>query len=366
MRIRRLFIILIVAIVLMIVLANFARQAAVSASLVDTENIIIQGDYDLNQSVTDDLVVVAERIMLQPDSLISGDAALVGGDILLNGAVGGDLTALAESLHLGPTTSINGNALLLVSDVTLDGQIDGEVNLRGETVTIGPEARLGTEVYVCAEEIIDQRADAVPLRPCQESALMDAMDSLHTLQNLGGRGAPLAILLSFFSSLGLSGLAILSVAIFPRHVSHIEEAIRANATSVGTVGFMLILLLAGLGFTLLLVIAALPLLAIILLPVYLFVALVFLGMTLAGWVTVSLIIGDLLVARLGRTPLPPLVMAAFGSLAMVLGLHVLLLNPITRWVALVILLILCSIGLGAALITRIGTRPVYRSYLVQG
>lgn len=366
MRIRRLLIILTAATMLLIILANLARQALVSAALVDTDHIIVEDDYTLAQSVAEDVVVLAERIHLQRGSRIEGDAALVGSTVLLDGVVAGDVTVVAERLEVGATTHISGNALLLVAEVVLDGRIDGEINLRGEKVTIGAAARLNTNVFVCATEMIDQRADASPLRPCQDSALMSVLESLHRLQDFGGRGMVFAVLLSLFGSLGVSGLSVLSVAIFPRHISHIEEAIRANPSRVGTVGFMLLMLLAGVGFTLLLVIATLPLLGVVLLPLYLLVGLVFLGMGLAGWVTVSLIIGDLLVSRFGRSPLPPLVIAGVGSGIMVLLLHGLLLHPVTQLVALVVVLFLGSIGLGAALVTRVGTRSVYRSYLVQG
>jgi hypothetical protein len=98
----------------------------------------------------------------------------------------------------------------------------------------------------------------------------------------------------------------------------------------------------------------------------LLIVLLFCGMLLAGWITVTLIIGDLILQRMGRSNLPPLVIAAVGNISMLLAWNLLALNSVSRFAAFLVLLVLGTVGLGATFTTRLGTRPAYRSYLVQG
>jgi hypothetical protein len=104
----------------------------------------------------------------------------------------------------------------------------------------------------------------------------------------------------------------------------------------------------------------------VLIPLFLIVAVLFFGMVLTGWITITLITGNLILNRLGRVTLPPLVIAAVGNVSLLLVWNVLALNTYGRLCAGIILLVLGAIGLGATFVTRMGTRPLHRSYLVQG
>jgi hypothetical protein len=129
---------------------------------------------------------------------------------------------------------------------------------------------------------------------------------------------------------------------------------------------MMILLALGVSFAVGLAVVAIPVLGLVIVPVYLLAALLFFGMTLAGWITVTLVVGDLILRRLNLSTLPPLVITAVGNVALLLVWNVLALTDITRLLALFGLIGLGSVGLGAAFVTRMGTKPVHRSYLVQG
>jgi hypothetical protein len=130
---------------------------------------------------------------------------------------------------------------------------------------------------------------------------------------------------------------------------------------------MMILLAVGITVALALVVVSVPPLGIILVPVYLLIALLFFGMVLTGWITITLITGDMLLRRLGRVnTLPPLIIAAVGNISLLLVWNILALNEYGRLGGTIILILLGSVGLGATLITRMGTRPLHRRYLVQG
>lgn len=369
MRSRRALIILGLAVIGVIVLANLLRQVVLPATLIDTDNIVLGETYRLDRRISDDLVVLADSITLESSSYVRGDVALIGGRVSVGGRVDGDLTVLSERVHIEPGAIIRGDTTLLVAEAIIDGRISGELNIRSDAVTIQPDALIDSDVYICADSLTDQRAGEQVILPCNQSIILADLEPLDALRHLNSAeiafGAGGAIL-SLAASLGLSGLAVLAVAIFPRQISHIEEAIRARPRNQGILGFMLILLLLGISFAVAVALAALPVLGLLLIPLYLIVGLVVLGMALAGWVTVALVCGDVLLSRVVKAPLPPLIIAAVGNIALVGVWHLLVLTPYSRVIGLGLALLLVCVGLGGVLTTRLGTKPVYRSYLVQG
>jgi hypothetical protein len=366
MRSRWALLILVLAVIGMVVGANAVRRTILHQPLFEADNIGLGGIYDLNQPLRGDLAVLAEQIILHENSAVSGDAALVGGWMSIAGRVGGDVTALGESFAMQPGAHIHGNLTLLVGAAVIDGRIDGELNIRGDQVTIRPDAHIGGLVYACGDTLLDERAAAPPHRPCSQSALLADLEPLQALRHAAPGELALGLLMgaSLLMSLSFSGLAALGVVVFPRQISHIEQAIRSNPRSAGARGLMLLLLLGGITSVLLVLLARATPLGLLLIPVYFVLGLVFLGMTLAGWVTVALLVGDVLLGWLTRAALPPLMIALVGNVALVVGLHI----AARLWLpaALALLLLLAIVGLGGAFSTRLGTRPVHRSYLVQG
>jgi hypothetical protein len=358
-----------------VVLATAARQALTRQPLLRSTQVKLEQSYILVGPVTEDLVVLAEVIHLQPDSRVTGNVALIGDMVQVNGPIEGDLTVLADTVLVGPEGHISGSATLLVDEATVAGQIDGRLHVRGDQITMLPDARIGGTVFVCAGSWNDSREDAPPPRSCDESDLWSSTRTLAAvsdpnfvlpLLNVTISGAALAILSTALGSLALSGLSILAVVLFPRQISHIEEAVHTGPRSLGGTGLMMIALAAGVTFALIAAVVAVPPLGLVLVPVYVLAALVFFGMALAGWITVTLVIGDFLLRQIGRAALPPLVIAAVGNLTLLLVWNLLALHPTTRIFGLIGLIGLGTVGLGATFITRLGTRPVHRSYLVQG
>ena len=369
MRNRRALFLLAAGVVGIIVLVNLLRQWVLPSSVADMDGVAVQQSYRLNHAVGEDLVVLAEVIDLEAESQVSGDTALIGGVMDVAGQLNGDLTALGERIVVQQGAQISGDAVLLVSEARVEGTIQGELNIRGEQVTLSPDARVSGDVFVCASTLVDERADAAPVRPCAESAVMNDLRPLEALRNLSSGTITLGavgLVFSLLGTLGLSGLSVLAVAVFPRQISHIEEAIRTRPRGQAAAGFMVVLLLAGVSFVYAVIFSGVPLLGLVLLPFYLIFALLFLGMAITGWVTLSLIFGDLIVSRFPRAALPPLITAAVGNVVLVVLWHLLALTTPGQFVGLLALVVLTSVGVGAALTTRLGTKPVYRSYLIQG
>jgi cytoskeletal protein CcmA (bactofilin family) len=357
-----------------IVLGNVARHVLVQQPLLSDTQIHFEHVYTLSGALSEDLVVFAETIDLPADSRVTGNVALLGDTVTVNGPISGDLTVLASQVHIGPDADISGNATLLAETAQIDGHIAGALHVRSDALEIHDSAQIEEMVYVCAESFDDTRLEPRS-RICHDSDLWSSTQTLETLRdpnfvlpllNITISGAALAIMATAVGSLALSGLSILAVVLFPRQISHIEEAVRTGSRSLGGTGIMLMVLAVGVTFAAGLAVVVVPMLGVVIVPLYLLAALLFFGMTLAGWITITLVVGDLILRRLNLAMLPPLVITAVGNVGLLLVWNLLALTDLTRLLGLLGLVALSSVGLGAACITRMGTKPVHRSYLVQG
>ena len=371
---RRGLFILVLGVIGVIALANAVRHVLIQQPLLRSEHFVLQETYHLTGARSDDLIALAETIVLDAESHVDGNVALLGSDLRVDGRISGDLTALGDRIQFGPSANIVGNVTLLVDNSIVDGEISGTLNAYGNTLTINPNASISGPVFSCADSLVNAE-NTMPIRDCNESDFLGSTATLEALRdpqvalpllNITVGGAAVLVLFSALGSLALSGLSILAVVMFPRQISHIEEAIRLNPRHLGLTGVLLAVLAAGLTFAAGALMAAVPALGLVLIPAYLVVALLFFGMTLTGWITLTLIVGDLIVRRISQVALPPLVIAAAGNVSLLLIWNLLALNSVSRLIGLIALGVLGAVGLGAAFTTRMGTKPAHKSYLVQG
>jgi len=85
-----------------------------------------------------------------------------------------------------------------------------------------------------------------------------------------------------------------------------------------------------------------------------------------GWITMALLTGDWLVRRFMRRTSPPMLTVIAGSLGLFLIWTVIGILPFGPLLGLVMVLVIGAAGLGAVIMTRLGTRTAARSYFVQG
>ena len=365
--------ILVLGVIGVIALANAARYTLVRDSIINPDQVVIEKTFTLSGSRDSGLVALAEQSLIAAESQTHGDMALISSSVQIDGTIDGDLTVLGDTVTIGPDARISGNATLLVHEAVVNGQIDGTLSVHADHLDLSETAQAQGGVFACAATLSDSRP--VPgVRSCNESDIMASTHTLDALRkpsvvlpllNVTLTGAVVSIMASAAASLALAGLAILAVIVFPQQVSYIEEAIRSNPRGAGSTGVMMLALAAGLSAALALLLVLLPPLGFLIVPVYLLLALGFFGMGLAGWITMTLIAGDLLLRRLGTRQVPPLVIAATGNISLLLLWNLLALNQYTAFIGFLALLVLGSIGLGATYVTRLGTRPIHRSYLVQ-
>ena len=357
------------AVAAVFVLALLLRQPVTQRAVIDDQNILVKSDYHVSTAHDGDLVVMGSTVAIDDDGSVEGNASLIGDNVTVAGTVNGGLTALGKNVFIDPTASINGHTALMGTNITVGGNISGSLTINGETITILPETSIDGSINVCAKSITDQRANT-PAITCSgvDLAAFAPLLALRSGAQSNSHQLPIfaLVLLTAFGGVLLTGMSVLSVTFFPRQISHIEEAMRLRPRSFVGVGIATYALEIGVFFALLFLLAILPPLGLLLIPVFLILSLLLLLLSISGLITLVVMLGDWLLRRVTRPPMPPLIAAVIGSLALSLGLSVVALLPYGFAISFILLGALTSVGLGAALFTRIGTRPVGRTYFIQG
>jgi hypothetical protein len=362
-------ILLTVLVLTMFVMANNLRQRFTLQSPVDTDNIIFANDYLLSGKHDGALVIVANTVDGGEAGTIEGDAALIGReDVTFHGNTAGDLTVMGENIDL--SSDVSGSTAVMGDIIVLNGRFSGPVTVIGKFLTVGADSTFPS-LTACVNDLNDNRIGANKQRqaisPCQDkAAALATFAPFQALRGDFGSGSAGSLLFSLMSSLLLTGLSALAVTIFPRQFSHIQEAITSIPRGLAGVGCMTGLLAVGIAAAIGLLLAVVPPLAVILVPLGFLFALLLLCLSVVGWITLALLLGNTLVLRFKGKPQPPLVAAALGSLVLFAVWHLLALLPFGWMIALLGIAAFGSMGLGGTVATRIGTRPLRRQYFVQG
>lgn len=369
MHTRRNFAILAAIVIALIALGWIARQQVSQQTIVDSDNLIITNSYRLTGETNGDLVVVASEIVLEPGSHVSGDASLIGGTISVFGTVGGDLSAIGEKLTLDAGASVGGDVALMIEETNLAGSIGGDLFVHGDSVALAPDVTIGGSFTPCAASI--DNSAGIDLTACDDEGTIEPFASLIALRNpqvsVSGAFTPLmALAVAVIGSVLLVGATALGVVVFPHQISRIEEALRTRPRSLGGVGLATYALALGITVAVIIALAIVPPLGLLLIPVYLIIGLALLGLMAAGLVTLALIVGEWILRRMSTTPTPPLIAALVGSVALSAVISTILLLPFGWLFDALAIGAINSVGLGAALSTRLGTRSLRRTYFIQG
>ncbi len=369
MNTRRNLLIIAALVVGLFMLALFARQNLNPTTLIDGRNVIFSDEYHLNEAVEGDLVVVARVIMLESGARVLGSVSLIGSDISVDGRISDNLTVLGEQIRLGEDSAVGGDASLMGSDTVVNGAIGGNILVQSDTTAFSPDLRAGGAITACADEIT--APDAITIAPCPEEGVIQPFEPLIALRSATppelSMFDPLVTLIGVVLwSITLTGLATIAVTAFPRQISHIEDAVRARPSRFWGVGIAIYALGVGVTLALITLLAIIPPIGLILLPVYLLALVILLALILCGLITLALVVGDLIVRRTGSNHVPPMIAAVAGSLVLSAGLAILVILPFGWLVDVLIVGAISSVGLGASMVTRLGTRPVTRTYFVQG
>jgi len=299
---------------------------ALAGEKVDSR-VILGHDFVLSEGETlrGDLVVFGGDVTLRAGSRVTGNVLTVGGNVTVAGEVGGDLVAFGGDVYLDETAVV-----------------------RRDVATIG-----GQVAQVNGAVVEGEIAGAAPVIPQIQMwrALVLRMPSLPIWPRLGVEAdehwawvifrAFFAVIKAIFITLALTVLAALVVLFLPAHTEKVAQVVSKEP-------------LASLGVGL--VVAAGSILAIVLLavtlclsPLAFLLTLALLAVGLLGWIVIGLMVGKRLLEALQLRGYASFLAAALGT-----GLITLLSwLPCLGWL---IVLGLGSLGFGAVVLTRFGTR----------
>jgi len=279
----------------------------------------------------------------------------------------GNLTVIARQVVLEAGSRVDGNLSIVSSGpVTLNGEVNGNVSVLAPNATLASGLRVNGNLSICVREVSQSPGAVISgdqSAGCDQlGAVFSGRDSngIRQIRNLPFGGYTETPLLRLFRVIvmacAIAALAALVMLFFPRHIGRITETATDSPITTGLVGFV------SIGVAL--AITAVYLLSIVLtvgvmclaapIVAALWVA-VFLALLL-GWIAVAVPLGRAIAYRLKVHP-TPMVTAALGALALTLLYGVIDMIPCIGWLSWVMLVVLGSVGFGAVLLTRFGTRP---------
>lgn len=299
----------------------------------DFDGFMITSSYTLGagEQRTGDQVILAGTIVLETDSVVEGDLTLLGEKVTLNGEVRGEAVTVADRLIIGEGAHIAGDLTICAKSLErsdaarIDGQMREECN-QGGRASVGNTINSGWESW-------------------RGSVLFRT-------------GAVIT------GSLFFGALSALLTAILPRSLVRMSESIYRAPLVAGGVGMLT--MLAAIGLTVVYGVSLLLILPLVLLPVVILAWLAVGALSVLGWVALAGPFGVALLRRIGLEGQPRMVAAAVGGIALSLLLRVWSVFWLTAWIGLLATTLLGAVGLGAVLLTRVGTRPYPRRDAVAG
>jgi hypothetical protein len=277
--------------------------------------------------VRNDIVKAGSDIVVEENELVKGDVTALGGDVTIRGKVDGSVVAVGGDIMVTPTGEIEKDATSIGGDIRKEA---GGL-IRGQVVEVGFVPR----------DILRMPFRPVILRP-----------------GFSG-GFALSALIFKILLLLFIGLVVFSVA--PGHVGKVKAKLEKEMLKSGLVGFL--------GEVLILPIFVLLLITIIGIPVALLVQpLLILLAVVVGYTAASLYIGEKVKENTNIKPRTALLTLLLGIIVIELipvvalligaaggpGSAVRFILSLIYWALIYLIL---TIGFGAVILTRFGTRP---------
>jgi hypothetical protein len=293
--------------------------------------VIIGQDFTLKsgETLNGDLVVIGGQVTIEEGASVNGNIVVIGGSLKMDGQATGDAVVIGGVVAMGDQSSVAGDL------VTVGGTLQRSAGAKvgGNVVTNLPPPSLRLP--------IPPNAPAAQLPPT-----LPTPDFHFGLDALGST-------LGVFVWAGLlAGLAMLLTLFLHPQLDRVAQAVTRQPFVSGSIG-LLTAILAPITLIILVV-------TILLIPVALAAVILLALAWLFGVVALGMEVGDRFTKAIHRTWEPVL---STGAGTFLLGLAVGLVNqvPCVGWLAPVIVGL---IGLGAAISTMFGTRPLPQTLLI--
>lgn len=320
-----------VGIMMLFVLALLAVLVApVAAQGSDPGKLVVGGTYTLRsgQQLDGDLGVVGGVATVEQGATVDGDVMVAGGTLRVAGRINGDIAVFGGAVTLERSAYVAGDLVNIGGSVQRSpgAVVTGEVREGGEfdfPMVPGSWFFPGLERFTFGPEVNMQQS------PGQWLALL-----------------LLRIIRTGIMILALAALALVVSLFWPKGVERLGQTAMHQPVLVFLVG--LLSWIVGLGLFVVLAIT------ICLIPVALLVGLALLVAALLSWVMVGWLVGRKLLAMLNLRNVTVVVEAAVGTLLLATVYFLVGILPCTEFILGVLIV---SVGLGAIVLTRFGTRP---------
>ena len=325
------------------------------------------------------IAIVLVVLMMLPAA--SASAALFNDDLIASGeSVADDVTIFGNEFEIETGGTLEGSLLVFGGHVTVDGTVEEDVYLYGGNTVINGTIERDLVIYggtLSLSETAELDGDCVLVGGnLDTSAAADVACVRNPVGGLvdgidGFRGLPVTIETgqswfgAFFTdvaqTIGLTitmGILALAVAsVFPNQLSRVGSAVRQKPVASGTVGLLTAIAVPSVGAALLLisVILTVVCIGIIGYPIVFAIFAGLIGAGVLGWITIGQLTGYKIAGwlSLNQNHLPTTAVIGTVVLTFLAGLLDALPLP---GIGLVIAL-LSFVGLGAAALTKFGTRP---------
>jgi hypothetical protein len=261
-------------------------------------------------------------------------------------------------VKLNAGSIVDGNLTLTGNQVDFDGEVLGDAVIVADDLHIGDMAHVTGDMVVCADNLTQSdtaRIEGDFKKECSSSRRVSVTHLIESGWESWRDSLFFRVSSAIVGSLLLAALSVLVTAALPRPLARLVESVHRSPLVVSGMGFLTIVL--AIGMTMMYIVSLQLILPVILLPLVLLGWLVVGLLSLFGWIALAGPLGRFVLHRLGAGKQPPMVAAAVGGLVLGLGLRVWSVFWLTAWIGLGITVLIASVGLGAVILTRIGTRP---------
>ena len=301
-------------------------------------------------------VVVWENLTIEEGAIVNGDVVVWAGNMVSSGTVTGDVVIFGGNATIENSAEIIGDLIIFGGNATIkeSAKISGECIVLGGTLNGTPSQ--------CAP--VGLGNDLTQLKELDNNFFSnhsEFSEGWHGDRGDGVGNHGLVSLLFFLINLvGIGVIAALISAVALKPLQRIGQTIRYNTPMMFGVGLLtfvsvisLIVLLSILS-TLLIIVCV----GIFGFPIILGLMLLFAAAILVGWVAVSNLLGEELVARFGINRLNFVWTTVLGAIVLHILLTLLAFIPtIGSALATLASFFIFNIGLGATALTRFGKRP---------
>jgi hypothetical protein len=293
---------------------------------------------------TDGRVVIGQNFTLKSGDTLDGDLVVIGGEAALEtgSRVNGDVVIVGGNLKLDG--SVTGNAVV-IGGLTSLGE---KASLEGDMVTVGGSLQRTEGAHIGGNIVTNLPPPTIQLPNAPKAVTPPTPPSPKVEFDFGPFGKAAGV---FFQAIGLAALAMLLTIFLHPQIDRVAQAAISQPFIAGSIGLLTVFLAP---ITLVILVVTL-----ILIPLALAAVVLLVLAWLFGVVAFGMEVGDRFTKAIHRT-WEPVFTAGFGTFLLAIVLGTMNLIPCIGWVAPVIVGLM---GLGAAVITMFGTRPVYRPAL---